>query len=126
MNDDIFDPKDFDRHDPEWKALLKEALEKNADLLGERSEKEVEEQFNQLCDAAKRAGSDLLQFIETIRFFEEMRKDPRVIQAHQGNKQTIARADWTIDDTIVDLLNVGIDVVKEDQTRAQIDRLFEE
>ena len=124
MNDDIFDPKDFDRHEPEWKALFKEALEQHADLLGERSEEE--EQFNQLCDVAKRAGSEPLQFIETIRFFEEMKRDSRVIQAHRGNKQTIARADWTIDDTIVDLLNVGIDVVKEDQTRAQIDRLFEE
>ena len=128
MADDTFDPRDFDRSDSELIKTLEETLNNFPGGLGGHSEEEVKARFNLLYDAAQVLGySQPTELVELIPIIDTLRENPRVIACHRENKETIARADWTIDDTIANLLKKGVDLDKrENQIRTQIDDLFTE
>lgn len=127
MTDDTFDPRDIDRHDPEWITLLDAVIEQHAEQLGERSREDVKAQIDRLCDIAKERDSHPLEIMQEMQQIAALTSHPLVIEAHRKNKATLARADWTIDNTILDLLMTGISVVEqENRITAQLEDLLGE
>ena len=128
MADDTFDPRDFDKSDPDLMEALEEAINNFPGGLGGHSEEGVRAKFNLLYDMAQVLGcSQPTELVKLIPAIDTLRENPRVVACHRENKETIARADWTIDDTIADLLKKGAALDKrENQIRTQIDDLFTE